>query len=481
VTRTAEVDLILATRLDLLKQALDEAYAVRDNMRMQRERLASVADCLSPKGQLSSSEEDISLAVHDAVSRLSLFLTGATNTKLEDLDDDEDGDEDGAEDGDEDDDGSTRGAQNKERRHVLDAFRRLSAATLSLKQLKLDRGLAHASFAEVSRWSVAGLADEELTAATADFEELLDEIRDAPNPWQRYELELRGRGQLLFTRYLELLGGMAVQSLRLQVDEVGDEAALLKLLLNPLGQQADEAPPLRSLHLPMGTRHPPLGYSRWGLWALPLIGRTVGEHLLERGKLRVAPDSRSAALYADVYALYVLGPSYVHAAVFLELDPDDDDAHEVSDAYRAEVLLHLLPRLDESAAAELSLIRDRIAKPWQAARSAFGGAEVELAEADVAGLEAFLAGLRQDHAGLAWTAQWLSDAEDNGRRLIAGGDELKGLKLHVRDILTAVWLARQETPDASKVLHDNAKIVPRVRAGGNRPFDAARSRQLKGV
>ena len=491
------IDLILATRLDLLEQAVEEAYTIIDAMREQRLRLASVEEFLSPKGRLSGSENRTRMAVEDATRRVSQILAGRTDATPKDVeyeDEQEAASRDAREPG---------PAEDEDRRLLKEAFRILSEAKPSLDRLVSDRKQAHATFQDVQRWSVAGLADEELTAAAAEYGQLLEEIKNATDPWRHYERETRGRGKRLFTSYLELLGGMAVRGVGLDVDELKDRAALMKLLLTPLGRDADQAPQLRSLHVPMQTRHLPLGYGQWGLWALPLVGGTVGRHLLETGVFRTAPGHRLSILCADVYALYVLGPSYLQAALFLELDPDDTDGSEVdgsppqpswatgltvidevpskvSDAYRAEVLLTMLPKLDDSSADELRSISEAIAQSWRAARQAFGGTDVALAHDDVVVLEEFLNKLRKEYAGLAYDMRWLSDARENGRRLAAGGDALDGLVLKGRDLVNAVWLARLETPTASRELHDNAKIVARRRAGPSHPWDPTGTSRQRG-
>jgi len=471
----ARIDLILATRLGLLEQAVDEARTIMEAMGQQRTQLKLVDDGLSPKGRLSQADSQTRANVEDAIRRLSKVLTGRFDATLADLD---------REDAEDDSDGEEAGRSdevNEDRRLLKEAFKRLWEATPSLDQLVKVRTDAHRTFQDVRRWSVAGLTDIELREASRNYSTLLDEIRDDRNPWKRYERELRGHGELLFTRYLELLGGMAVRGLKIDADDAGDEAQVMDQLLHPLGHD-QPPPPERSLHLPMGTRHPPLGYSQWGLWALPLIGRTAGQHLLAKNAFRTHLDQRLTILCADVYALFAFGPSYAQAALFLELDPDDDSGDAVTDAYRAEVLLDMLPKLDESATGELTRIGAAIAEPWRAARRAVGTVEVEVSAADVDALGGFLAMLREQHAEVGYDMRWLSEARRDGRRLAAGGAALQDLHLRGRDLTVAVWMARIESPQTDpKLIQDNAKIVAGRRAASSHPSDPTRtSRQRKG-
>ena len=458
-----KLDLILRTRLDVLEQAVEETYAIIDARNEQQQRLAQVEESLGPRGRLSRWENRTRTAVEDAIHRLSLVLVGSMNAAPGDLDQDDEDEDD------------------EDRQLQKEALSLLYRARPYLEQLVRDRNDVHDQLQELRRWSVAGLENKELTEAAGEYDQLLKQIRESPNPWQRYDEELRGRGQLLFTRYLELLGGMAIRGVAHEMHEMGDMQTLMKLLLRPLGREVNTALPPRSLYVPLGTRHAPLGYADWGLWALPLVGRTVGEFLLEHGTaFRTSVERRLRVVCADIYALYVVGPAYVHAAVFLELDPDDGDTSpdEPSEAYRAEILLQMLPRLDEAAREDLTEIRDAIAVPWQQARRAAGDSArpTEIRPDDLGVVEEFLTELQTRHRPLGYDTKWLSDARRNGERLTAGGDALDDMALHPRDLITALWLARLDAPDRARLLHDNARRVSsRWSSSAARPY--AQSRQ----
>ncbi len=453
----ARLDLILSIRLDLLEQALDEVEKVIVAMGDQRQRLDDVEQCLGPKGHIVNREKAVKTAVGDAINRLEIVL-----------------------------DGDSLELESDDANRLQDALERLSAVKDAIDLLATDRVAAHKSFQDVSRWSVAGLADMELAEAADEYRKLLDEIRDDPQPWQRYETELRGRGQKLFTRYLELLGGMAVRGFGIEGDMVGDAQALYRLLLQPLGRAAQGARPQRSLYLPMRTRHIPLGYLHWSLWALPLVGRSAGEHVLDKSTFHTPIDDRRKLFCADAYALYVLGPSYAHAALFLELDPDDashDDAPDqlLPDSLRAQALLEQLPKLDENAEDELTEIAGRLAEPWGQARRALGVGDVTVDEADRKVVDRFLDEVRQSYPEIAYDTRWLNEAQQLGAKL-AGSESLDAVAAnHPRDLVTAVWLARVEHPARARHLHERAEELARRKPGVKPPEGAGRTRLRKGA
>jgi hypothetical protein len=439
----ARLDLILRTRLELLEQAVDEVSKIIEAMRDQRERLGKVEECLRPGGQLSSSEKKIRTTLGDAATRLDTVL-----------------DEDSAGLGNVD-----RGLLNEAQQFLLDA-------KPSLSQLSTDRSRAYESFQGIRRWSIAGLPDQELNEAAQDYRRLLADIRRSAEPWQRYAAQLRGRGQELFTLYLELLGGMAVRGLGLDAAAlVGDVQMLVRHLMQPLGSAARKAPQPRSPHVLMGTRHRPLGYPEWSLWALPLVGRTAGEYLIREGTFETAVPEQLRVLCADLYALHALGPSYAPAALFLELDPGEAPTGVLPDSIRARVLLKKLTQLgDGSVRKSLEWIAKQLAEPWSRARLAVRGRNTSLDQSEREVLEEFFIELRDGFKEIAYETRWLSEAEHLGRKLAEGGEGLDNLAPSPRDLITAIWLARLENPTRARLIHSRAKIVAQRIPIGNQPL-----------
>jgi hypothetical protein len=230
----------------------------------------------------------------------------------------------------------------------------------------------------------------------------------------------------------------------------------------------------------MGTRHVPLGYPDWGLWALPLEGRAVGEFLIEQNTFRTPIDDELRIVCADLYALYVMGPSYPVAAVFLELDPDDEDEEDgVSDVMRCQLLLEKLPQIDPAAEDDLAAIAEQVRRPWEEARRAVGGRDVRIDPAAAAVVDEFFAELRTERKALAFPTLWLDEAKELGSKLLAGGAELDGVAPTIRDLVTALWLARLKDPMNARRLHERARTVARRRPSGSRAADPTRTSRQK--
>jgi hypothetical protein len=85
---------------------------------------------------------------------------------------------------------------------------------------------------------------------------------------------------------------------------------------------------------------------------------------------------------ADTYAAHVLGPSYVAAALFLELDPDGlPVGNSPSDPVRAELLLELLPQLaDEPQRPAIAGFTQLLRAAWEQAREAIGAPPIKVSD-----------------------------------------------------------------------------------------------------
>jgi hypothetical protein len=427
------MDLILSTRLELLQHAADEVDDILKEIARQRQQAQEVTARIGPDGSMQEAEDRLEIALADASNRLGLALRH-----------------------------SQPGTGDSERlQHALDALS--TGGRQALDVLRRERSEAHDRFRDLRAWSIACVEnDQELVQAVQDYRDLLSDITS----WDRCQSELRWRGQDLFGRYLELLGGMVVR--RLEVDVRGDVLDV-RNLLQP--RQRPSARPLRPRHALIGTQHMPLGYTVWSLWALPLVGAPVAENLIAEGRVfRTTVPEAARVFCADLYALHVLGPSYAHAAIFLELHPGGVDS------VRARLLLERLPQLDGSPPVQKDLTRiaAQLGERWAAARRAVGGEDPELGREDCAAIDEFFAELRSDFDEAAYQFEWLSDAQATADLLIEGGQALESVERPVRlkDLLTAIWLARLARPDAARTIHDRARRLPRKRQGGSgRPSD----------
>lgn len=449
-----DLDPILEARLDLLEQALAEVDKIRDAMTDQRQRLNEIQGFLDGDGGLFQIRRDLWTSVKDALNRIEgppLIPDEVTEEAFED-----EAGEDGTE------------LSEQDRSH-LQAVNLLNTALHQLDELERARQTARRSFQGIHRWSVAGLADLQLEAAASQYRHMVNGIRGAPDPWQAYEQQLRGRGEQLFTAYLDLLSSMAMRGL---IDtELGkDRKALQMLLLKPKGYQTD-APSLPAANLLTGTEHVQLGYLGWSLWALPLIARHAGLDLMAGGVFATEIPDRLQILCADAFALYTMGPSYACAAIYLELDPDGATSDGISDPIRAEVLLDGLPKL--GGAVERKVLQNRaeqLRNAWRRARAAVHGEEVNLAEEDQKIVDRFLDELHGPYKEMAYSMRDLAYADELARGLAAEtpAEPEAGIP-QTRDLLVAMWWGRLDHPGRFPEIHRRARVLASRAAPPPRP------------
>lgn len=488
----AQLDMILQTRLDVLAQAVEEVNGVIDAMAEQGKRLAEVEAFLtSDAGTLYNAESDIIESITDAATRLRVVLRGQSSRRppvLRSVDPASPASPASP---------ATRD-ESDERQRLRDGLKLANTALAQAEGIAEKRENAYASFLSVRRWSVAELGDVALKAAVRDYEQMINEIRVAENPWRRYRAEMPRRGHELFRRYLELLAGMAVRGFGLEPAIMSDVEALLQQLMEPLHLPAKPSKRERSplaMMSSLGRGHLPLGYPEWSLWALPLLGRSVGELVVPA--LMQDVNSRQVMLCADVYAQYVLGPGYLHAAIFLDFDPSSDPSSpEVpSDALRASVLFEAFPRLsdteDQDTSKQVDAVVDRVKEQWLRARQAVGGDEEILAAEDREMIDRFLTELSTRFPEIGYPADRIADNRDVGRDLMKSSDQSgspEGMgsaewvpsapAMQLRDLMSAMWLARLEDPTKARLIHARAKAVARQGPGPSpkRPHAAAQPR-----
>jgi hypothetical protein len=452
---TQQLDLILETRLDVLAQAVDEVKGVIEAMTVQRNRLSEVEQFLTPRGTLKGAEDELLTHLGYASTELGVLLretappAAPAVTRLI-------GPDPGVP-------ARPESARQKRLQAVLDLVQK---AQKEVETVAASREAAYGSFQDVRRWSVAGLVDSALKDAVKDYQRLIDEIRKAKEPWRRYQNEMPRRGHELFTRYLEMLAGMAVRGFGLDANIMSDVHALIQQLMEPLNDEdkllGHQRSPL-ALMGSLGKRHVPLGYPEWSLWALPLVGRTVGE-LVVTTFIQGDVEKRLRILCADLYAQYVLGPSYLHAAVFLEFDPSPEPAMPDAppDPLRAALLLEKLPQLGGGNYPVLQQVADRVAQEWARARHAVGGNDPTLDDAGRKVVEEFLEELAKEYPDVAYDVRYVEENAANGRQLATQptAEEQDTLpKLAIRDLISAMWLARLENSGKARLIHERAKIV----------------------
>jgi hypothetical protein len=448
MTDTAAYDRILEAQLGLLEQAVDEVdkiCAAKDQLaqRLQEVQDFLKADKAEKMGGLQKLESSIRLDLADTTARVTAALD-----QWQDADDDV---------GDADEEGD--GDAERETTPLWQARKILDEAPATLDKLREARAQAYAAFQSIRQWSVADLDDRDLKQAAGRYRTLLTEIRKSPVPWKAFERELHGRGEQLFTRYLELLGGMAVRGFAADKELADERQELIRLMVQPFWSQTP--PSLRVPNLLTRTEHVQLGYVDWNLWVLPLVGREAGIHAIKSpGGFTTEVPLELLALCADVFAMYVVGPSYAAATIYLELDPEGGEVGSVTDPVRAEVILRMLPEMAEAEPHRDYLQRraSELRASWATVRAALEAPQV-VVDDEYATAVLFLGELRDKYSDLAFESAKLGDVVTNSEQLADEAKPLAGVLRDPRSLLAAMWLARLANPGRSKVIHARAREV----------------------
>jgi hypothetical protein len=273
---------------------------------------------------------------------------------------------------------------------------------------------------------------------------------------------------------------MVVRDFEVDTELVEDRTELLKLMLSPLSR--GNLPKLPIPNLLTRTEHVQLGYPGWSLWALPLVAREAGLHLIRSNVFNTEVPELLRMLCADVFAIWALGPSYPCAVIYLDLDPDDTGNGGVSDPVRAEVLLDLLPKLGGEVQREALTNRaNQLRAAWHQARAAVGGEDVKLAEDYQSVIDTFLAELRHEYKEIPYDSRRLAEVESMAQSLAAENpDQLLEVVPLTRDLLIAMWLARLDHGERSREIYARAKdLAARVAATG-RPGQGRRLNPAEG-
>lgn len=441
----SSLDLILQIRLDVLEQVAAEVDEVLTAIEAHRDQLERIEEYLRAEGILRGKVTTVRNDLNNAKGRLSgspappRRQVGLVNPHTE---------------------GQRPSISDKYGREaeIKRAQGAVTGAWRALSDVLNDIEKAHADFVEIRKWSIGELADEKLLkVALSHYRASLNRIRKSSQAWSEYEEQLPRKGQELFSEYLELAGGMAVRR------EIRDSAVISKAtqLTQDLlqGEDPDASPRPSPLVMGMiGRQHRPLGYDRWSLWALPLIGRTLGEQVVR--KLRTDLAEPLVVICADLYAQHVIGPSYLYASMFLDFDPhpDANGRGEPPDTLRAFLLLENLQHLIGADEVLMRGIAERLEKEWRRARSVVGGDEPTLAPEDRARIDEFMIEIRRDVITTAYDAKRELENQQFGNALADEKQQLDPLRL--RQLLSAMWHGRMQNPDEAKIIHERARTVP---------------------
>jgi hypothetical protein len=187
--------------------------------------------------------------------------------------------------------------------------------------------------------------------------------------WAEFDKMLAKDARPLFAEYVDFVGGLAVRD-----DALDDQVcAMTDRLLEELDLRHVLAVPARQAALGQIIQSViMLGFPEWTIWGIPLVGHEVGLKYADGNnkdlqKLlnyrRRKDQKRWTSLFADIFAAYVLGPSYARAVIQLRFEPqhiaaqDDEDR---SDVDRARLILKVLDRLYEQKLHDEHAYRDTV-------------------------------------------------------------------------------------------------------------------------
>lgn len=174
--------------------------------------------------------------------------------------------------------------------------------------------------------------------------------------WAEFDNLLAKDARPLFAEYVDFVGGLAVRD-----DAMDDQVcAMTDRLLEELDLRDVLAVPARQAALGQIIQSViMLGFPEWTIWGIPLVGHEVGLKYADSNKKdlqkllkyrRRKDQKRWTSLFADIFAAYVLGPSYARAVIQLRFEPQHiagQDDQDRSDVDRARLILRVLDRLYE--------------------------------------------------------------------------------------------------------------------------------------
>ena len=218
-----------------------------------------------------------------------------------------------------------------------------------------------------------------------------------------------------------------------------------------------------------------------GVWSLPLVGHEFGHFVAEEFRVRrrdrsyrylfqefVRSESRIAPSeaqhlherFADLFAVYALGPAAAYASVLLRFDPSragEPTAHHPSDAERVHGMLRALTLMDgeRRGAPEYSRAIEQLGCTWAEGVRAAGTSE-ELTQERIDALEPLLAtmyGWLQDKLPPRLRYDGWLRALRLADTLGADGqaDPSPGAACTLPDVLNAAWICRANRNESDAV------------------------------
>lgn len=326
--------------------------------------------------------------------------------------------------------------------------------------------------------------DDDIKALSgAPSTELNQQIEKA---WGDYNKIMSQQSQLVFSNYVEFLGGLALRGAGLDegICRVADElmrscgsfgTTHWSALTIPASQEA------MTLARSIRVRFP-----EWTIWAVPLTAHELGQVVISGNsklenyintqypartkktmKKAMKDQQHMRICLADAFATYVMGPAYACSVILLRFNPlsANQDSDYPADDKRAHVVLSTLKKMgsDPNIATPYGNILDRLKIEWDAALAQAQIQAPATWDQDVKLLEGWIDRLLEELSksypnSLYEGGLWKSTREAL-ELLLKGedpGDKLKGRE-DWGDVLNAAWACRVDNVDESQKIARKAE------------------------
>lgn len=318
--------------------------------------------------------------------------------------------------------------------------------------------------------------------------------------WTRYA-RVRDESEQLFDECLEFIGALAFRRTGLDEERMCQLADALILALAREGYAQSWAfltvPSLRDVLSKSRLRLSRIRFPEWTLWTLPvtayalghevMAGQDVAElvaHGMDTWARQDVAGRHVPVLIADVFASYLMGPAYGHAAIRLRLDPSraySEDAKRPAEASRAHVVLATLRRMDARGDGDWKRQVTALGEQWDGSLAAARptgsppdspAALDELVDEAVTHFGEALNLTAQYDAG-AWNLakglyqRWRDEAQRSDAAALSDEPAPDEQLLGARDVLNAAWLMRLDRPrDTTRIEQAATKMCRRILAVG---------------
>jgi hypothetical protein len=215
--------------------------------------------------------------------------------------------------------------------------------------------------------------------------------------WEAYSEIMSKPIPVVFSNYVELLGGLALRETGLDegtcriadqlINDFGPIVKNWKGLAIPATQKVGSDDEANAKALARSIR---MGFPEWTIWAVPFTAHVLAmkgarqwdEYIAKEvppGKNKKEKNDRERAqrhmrvCLADAFAACVMGPAYACSAILLRLNPADaftDKGDEPADAKRAHIILETLNKMrtrDKADNPPYGEVVDQLEKGWAAA------------------------------------------------------------------------------------------------------------------